>query len=513
MLSTVISRAQVGIDSPAVIVETHISSGLPKTTIVGLPETAVKESRDRVRSALLNSHFEYPDGRITINLAPADLIKLGTRFDLPIALGILVASGQLPERALEQFEAIGELALDGRLRSISGCVGASIYCHRDGHSLLLPEDNAAEAALVDGACVIGCRSLLAVCAHLRGTHLIEPASGAELRTSDEPPDLAGLDDVRGQYAAKRVLGIAAAGGHNVLMSGPPGVGKTMLARRLPTLLPALTKQEQLEVMAIRSAAGDFPASMQSMRPFRAPHRTASAAALVGGGSHPRPGEISRAHRGVLFLDELPEWPRKSIELLREPIELGRVMISRAAAQIEFPARFQLIAAMNPCPCGYSETEHISCRCTPAQIERYRAQLSGPMLDRFDMLCTLDLPDRITNLGTQSTQAMPVDALTRAVTTARQRQLERQGKLNAELSVEETERLLNPLSTALATLERVATAYRLSLRACHRIMRTARTIADLSAQPAVEPADVLEACSYRTSALHQKKGGVDHDTAR
>jgi len=344
--ATIATRAQVGIDAPSVLAEIHLSSGLPHTTIVGLPETAVRESKDRVRSALLNSHFEFPLSRITINLAPADLPKDGGgRYDLAIALGILGASQQLDAANFRGFEFLGELALNGDIRPVCGALPAARACQTAGRTLILPEGNAAEAARVPGACVIPARNLLQVCAHLKGAALIDPQRPV---ATESRASIADLCEVRGQQRAKRALAIAAAGRLNLLMSGPPGTGKTMLAMRMPGILPPLDDAEWLEVAAIRSIAGhDESDAPPELRPFRAPHRCASAIALVGGGGNPRPGEITLAHHGVLFLDELPEWPRRVLELLREPLESGTIAIARAARRVQFPARFQLLAAMNP----------------------------------------------------------------------------------------------------------------------------------------------------------------------
>ncbi len=373
-LAVVNSRAQVGVNAPRVDVEVHLSGGLPVIAIVGLPEAAVRESRDRVRAAIVNAHFEFPQRRATINLAPADLPKDGGRFDLPIALGILAASGQLPLPALEGHEFLGELALSGELRGVVGVLPAVLKARRLGRVLVLPADNAAEAGLVAGVDVRVARSLLEVCAHLRGVASLPRATAAPPADHCQPPQLPDLAEVRGQPLARRALEIAAAGAHNLLMIGPPGTGKTMLATRLAGILPPMDEDEALESAAVRSVAGlPVDATRFRERPTRAPHHSASAAALIGGGSIPRPGEASLAHHGVLFLDELPEFDRHVLENLREPLESGRVLISRAARQAEFPARFQLVAAMNPCPCGHLGDPSGRCRCTapPAAVEPAR----------------------------------------------------------------------------------------------------------------------------------------------
>ncbi|WP_165679769.1 YifB family Mg chelatase-like AAA ATPase, partial [Metapseudomonas otitidis] len=374
--------AQVGVEAPAVTVEAHLANGLPSLALVGLPETAVKESKDRVRSALLTSGFEFPLRRITLSLAPADLPKEGGRFDLAVALGILAASGQVPAAALEQLECLGELALSGALRPVQGVLPAALAARAAGRALVVPRENAEEASLASGLTVFAVGHLLELAAHLNGQSPLAPFQSQGLPLQAAPyPDLA---DVQGQLAAKRALLVAAAGAHNLLLSGPPGTGKTLLASRLPGLLPPLEEHEALEVAAIHSVASQSPLACWPQRPFRQPHHSASGPALVGGGSRPKPGEITLAHQGVLFLDELPEFDRKVLEVLREPLESGEIIIARANDRVRFPARFQLVAAMNPCPCGYLGDETHRCRCTPEQIQRYRARLSGPLLDRIDL---------------------------------------------------------------------------------------------------------------------------------
>lgn len=491
-LSTVLSRAQHGVDAPLVQVETHISNGLPAFNIVGLPATAVRESRERVRSALLNSHFEWPARRLTVNLAPADLPKDGGRFDLPIALGILAATGQLPASCLARREFVGELALDGELRPVSGSVGASIACHQAGRILVVPQANGDAAALIPGARVVGARQLLELCAWLQGrteARFIEPDPPGP---GQPYPDLA---DVQGQPMAKRALEVAAAGEHNLLLCGPPGTGKTMLASRLPGILPALQRAELLEIMALRSATGISALQTSWQRPFRAPHHSASARAMVGGGSCPRPGEISLAHNGVLFLDELPEYPRQVLEALREPIECGEITVSRALQQLTFPARFQLVAAMNPCPCGFDGDRQRACRCTPDQVERYRRRISGPLLDRIDLLLRLNRapPGQLLSPGKKAECS---DTVRERVGLARAAALERQGCSNARLGGEALGQHCRLAPADRRYLEGAAEKLGLSMRSCHRVMRVARTVADMAGEASIRRPQLEEALAYR-----------------
>jgi len=491
-LAVVYSRAAVAIEAPEVVVEVHVAGGLPGMTLVGLPETAVRESKDRVRGAIQNSGFEFPVRRITVNLAPADLPKEGGRFDLPIALGILAATGQLPLPPLAHYEFAGELALSGALRPVRGVLPLALQARAANRTLILPVASASEAALVEGADVLAADHLLAVCAHLNGS--------SQLARPDPPPcsdrtPIPDLSDVQGQLWPRRALEIAAAGGHSLLLYGPPGTGKTMLASRLPGILPPMTESEAVASAAVASISDrGFDPRHWKQRPFRAPHHTASAVALVGGGSQPRPGEISLAHEGVLFLDELPEFSRQVLEVLREPLESGEIVIVRATRRAQFPARFQLIAAMNPCPCGYLGHPDGRCHCSSDQIRRYRSRLSGPLLDRIDLhveVPALPLSDL------QRSQPGEESAAVRArVIAARQRQQQRSGCHNARL---EGSALLS--ATALADGEQTFLHYALerlglSARAYHRVLRVARTIADLAASAAISRDHLSEAIAYR-----------------
>ena len=464
--------------------------------MVGLPELAVRESKDRVRGALLNGRFSFPDGHVTINLAPADLPKEGGRFDLPIAIGILGASGQVAASELARHELIGELALSGHLRPVQGVLPVAMAARAAGRALILPEENAAEAALVAGLEVRPATHLSEVCEHLNG---IRPLP---TRTADDAVELQSLypdlSDVRGQEQAKRALEVSAAGLHSLLMLGPPGTGKSMLANRLPGLLPPLSESEAMETAAIRSVSGrdPFDPARWLERPFRSPHHTASGVALVGGGGNPQPGEISLAHHGVLFLDELPEFDRKVLEVLREPMESGWIDISRAARQVRFPARFQLVAAMNPCPCGYLGDSGGRCRCSADQVARYRARLSGPLLDRIDMHVEVLRLD-VASLAGPAPRAAETSAVVRArVKAARAIQEARAGKPNSALTPAEIERDCALDASGLRLMEQALTRLGLSARAYHRILKVARTIADLQGAAAIDGLHLSEAIGYR-----------------
>jgi len=490
-LAVLYSRALSGMEAALVTVEVHLANGLPQFTIVGLPETEVKESKDRVRAALQNCQFEFPARRITVNLAPADLPKESGRFDLPIALGILAASGQIPANKLNEYEFAGELALTGELRAIRGALAMTYRAADSGRAFILPAVNAAEAALVEDAVVYPAQSLLQVAAHLTGRELL---SRFIPQTEVVPQHYPDMSEVKGQSTSKRALEIAAAGGHSVLMSGPPGTGKSMLAQRFPGILPQMTQQEALESAAMQSLGGMFDIENWKRRPYRAPHHTASAVALVGGGSNPRPGEISVAMHGVLFLDELPEFDRKVLEVLREPLESGRITISRAARRADFKAQFQLVAAMNPCPCGYLGHYNGKCRCTPDQVARYRGKISGPLLDRIDI--QIEVPavpqeDLLKQSDGESSASIQL-----RVEAARQRQLARQNKPNALLSVTEIETLCTPDAQGEALLRQAITRLNLSARAYHRVLKVARTIADLMGSENILTAHIAEAVQYR-----------------
>ncbi|WP_284109810.1 YifB family Mg chelatase-like AAA ATPase [Acinetobacter pittii] len=488
--SKIYTRGLLGLHAPLIEVEVHVSQGLPSLTIVGLAEAAVRESKDRVRSAIINSGFQFPTKRLTINLAPADLPKDGSRLDLPIAIGILIASGQLPENCAEDFELIGELALDGHVRPVSGTLTLAMACQQAKHKMLLPLDNSQDISHLPNLECYPVSHLKEVCDHFLGIKSLSSTEPAT--TSNQMPYKFDLADVKGQLRPRRALEIAAAGGHSLLFKGPPGTGKTLLASRLPSILPPLSNQETLEVASIYSIS-NTPHTF-GQRPFRAPHHTASAIALVGGGSHPKPGEITLSHLGVLFLDELPEFDRKVLEVLRQPLESKEIIISRAARQITYPANFQLIAAMNPCPCGYAFNQDIRCQCSPESIKRYQNRISGPLLDRIDL--HIDVPPLKAQELQDPTPAEDSTAVRQRVIYAYKQQMQRQDCLNQALSPKQLEQYAVLDSTSQRMIEMAQQRLNLSARAYHRVLRVARTIADLAQNEMIQSPHLTEALSYR-----------------
>lgn len=494
-LAVVYTRAQLGLDAPRVAVETHLSNGLPSFTIVGLPQTAVKESKDRVRSAIINAHFEFPPRRITVNLAPADIPKHGGRYDLAIALGILLASDQLQCKDIDSYDCYGELALSGELRYCDDLVPSLIQSQKHLQQIIVPASNH-EAGLVASEQVYSAGHLLQVCAHLRDAEKLHTVEFDGFDTAITHED---FSDIIGQHYARRVLEIAASGRHNLLLQGPPGTGKSMLARRLPGILPTLSETELLDVLSIHSLSRASRAGLNARRPFRAPHHSASAAALVGGGSMPRPGEISLAHNGVLFLDELPEFSRHVLEMLREPLESGKISLSRAQMQLDYPARFLMVAACNPCMCGYHGDPVQHCRCSPQQIMRYQEKLSGPLLDRIDLHITVARIPANELLNKDNTHIAECSAdIAKRVQQAHNIQMQRQKKSNADLGTTELEQHCALNEECRTILEKAINSFAMSPRSTHKTIKVARTIADMAGDKNIIRKHLTESLGYRAT---------------
>lgn len=499
-LTQLSTRAQEGINAPKVNVEVHISNGLPAFTMVGLPEAAVREARDRVRSAIINSGFEFPARRITVNLAPADLPKEGGRYDLAIALGILAASSQINASTLDQFDCYGELALSGECRKVEGLLPALISSKQQNQQVIIPRENQPEAALIADLPIFTTQSLAEVCASLNGGQSLPQLEQSEVRYT--PCFDHDLSEVYGQYQARRALEIAASGSHHMIMMGPPGTGKSMLAQRLNTILPLMSEAEAMSSASIRSISHKpVTADNWLQRPFQSPHHTVSGVALVGGGSNPKPGEISLAHNGVLFLDELTEFDRKSIEVLREPLETGKIHISRAARQAEFPAQFQLVAAMNPCPSGCDSI--LSCHCSAEQLNRYRNKLSAPLMDRIDIQIELPRLESHELLNRKQTKQEGSEAVRARVTQARARQLQRQHCLNSRLTNHQIDNFCQLDETSEKILMTAIDKLKLTARSYHKLLKLARTIADMADEKNIQQMHLLEAISYRQQDKRQQ----------